>query len=1227
MTDRANRVLVLVAGVAAAAALAAEWMRRPGWILAAGVVLAGAVAAATAWSEAGRRLPRLLAWSGPVAALLLGASQLLATRRLERLQHHWPSERERLVTGASRMLGSELDAAVTQARGLAERAAAAQELAPPAAFERLAQLDLGEGPSHGVVLFDAPGRARAWAGIQRAHLAPAGPELSAVTTPFYLWLVARRQTSGGTAAAAVLLARSDDVPRAGDALTDRFAERTGVGLRFLAPGSAPADADVFDYVQPGPGGGDTLFAVQPVPPAQDVAIAVRTRAARRLAVALLLVMLGGSLAIALRTGLPALLLAAGASSGVIARVPWRATFPDSDWLWSASYAQRLLGPFSATAGALLLAGVVAFIVAGALWRRGIAPSWPGRVLAVAGTLLAPYALQRLARGIAPPLSGVAMGQWITWQVALVVSASALVLLAAALVRGPVVPAHAGRGPFIACTMAISAALLGLWLWKPVGAWPEWYPYLWAPALLLALRPMPSRATLVTIAVVAGSSAALLTWGAVIEGRMALARRDVDGLGAQVEPVTLAQLDSTVHQVPRDFAPRGAGDLFLLWRRSLFGAASHPASLGVWSRAGTRDIGLDLAELDVPADLVRQVAREADSLRLAIVRPAVRGPGLHGIGAVPLRDGRVLTLTVGPRSLLVAPSRVARFLLGAAADPEPPYDVALAPPAQLGATTPGVVWRRAGWTVLGERSVLLPDGTRHAHARIDLRGAAPVLQRGLLLLVLDVAVLALLWLFLELAAGRALPALQRWWPRARRSLRLRLAVSLALFFVVPTTAIALWSLGRLEDEFRGARELLLQRTLRDAVGGLALDTSLQVQWLSQAARRVDAELLLAEDGAMTTSSAPVLADLGLVDLQVPGEVYRRLVWEDEVETSVDQRATPTPTLVGYRLLSRTDGGHSVILGAPELLSDRALRRREADLGLAVMVAAVAGVLAALVLAGLAARALAEPLQQLRRAALAVGAGEQPMLAPGSVPLELEPIGGALAQAAAQVEAGQRAQRVLAWGEMARQVAHEIKNPLTPIRLGVQHLLRLFAERPAELETSLPRTGERILAEIDRLDGIARAFSRFALPGAEGVPLEVVDLGSVVRDVVQLYRVGEGPTQWEAEASEDGRALARRDELVEVLLNLCENARVAGATRVVISARADGAGMVVEVRDNGHGIAPEVLPRVFEPRFSTNTSGSGLGLAIAKRLVESWGGTITVTPQDVGTTVRLTLRAPA
>jgi signal transduction histidine kinase len=124
------------------------------------------------------------------------------------------------------------------------------------------------------------------------------------------------------------------------------------------------------------------------------------------------------------------------------------------------------------------------------------------------------------------------------------------------------------------------------------------------------------------------------------------------------------------------------------------------------------------------------------------------------------------------------------------------------------------------------------------------------------------------------------------------------------------------------------------------------------------------------------------------------------------------------------------------------------------------------------------------------------------------------------------------------------------------------------------------------------------------------------------------MGQGAPRWEEDVAPGARALARRDELIEVLVNLCENARDAGATTVTIAARTAKGRAVVEVRDDGHGIPPEVLPRIFEPRFSTTTSGSGLGLAIAKRLVESWGGTIGVeTLAGRGTLVRLELKAEA
>jgi nitrogen fixation/metabolism regulation signal transduction histidine kinase len=221
---------------------------------------------------------------------------------------------------------------------------------------------------------------------------------------------------------------------------------------------------------------------------------------------------------------------------------------------------------------------------------------------------------------------------------------------------------------------------------------------------------------------------------------------------------------------------------------------------------------------------------------------------------------------------------------------------------------------------------------------------------------------------------------------------------------------------------------------------------------------------------------------------------------------------------------------------------------------------------------------------------------------------------------------RAARVLAWGEMARQVAHEIKNPLTPIRLGIQHLLRSRAQpRAGDFDVTLRDTAERILAEIDRLDAIARAFARFASPAAETLPLEPVDLHAAARKVVQLYTLGgaDAATRFEVAGQPGLPVLARKDEVKEVLVNLLENARNAHARRVTVRVW-DGARRLT-VEDDGRGIPAEALPRVFDPAFSTTSSGSGLGLAIAKRLVESWGGTIELaSAAGRGTTVTVTLR---
>jgi len=222
---------------------------------------------------------------------------------------------------------------------------------------------------------------------------------------------------------------------------------------------------------------------------------------------------------------------------------------------------------------------------------------------------------------------------------------------------------------------------------------------------------------------------------------------------------------------------------------------------------------------------------------------------------------------------------------------------------------------------------------------------------------------------------------------------------------------------------------------------------------------------------------------------------------------------------------------------------------------------------------------------------------------------------------------RAERVLAWGEMARQVAHEVKNPLTPIKLSIQHVRRAYEDAHPDFEKILIRNADAMLAEIDRLAGIAQSFSRFGAPGESVVPLAPVLVGEVVDEVMALYVGPDARVQFGADV-EAGLAavVARGPELKEVLVNLLENARLAGAARVTVRARKGPAeDVIVSVVDDGSGIPDDVLPHIFEPKFSTRSTGTGLGLAIVQRLVTSWGGDVRVeTEPGAGTVVSVTLR---
>ncbi len=256
------------------------------------------------------------------------------------------------------------------------------------------------------------------------------------------------------------------------------------------------------------------------------------------------------------------------------------------------------------------------------------------------------------------------------------------------------------------------------------------------------------------------------------------------------------------------------------------------------------------------------------------------------------------------------------------------------------------------------------------------------------------------------------------------------------------------------------------------------------------------------------------------------------------------------------------------------------------------------------------------------------GERRIRARGRRVSKSEPFGGGVFSIE-DVTDELHTERVLAWGEMAQQVAHEVKNPLTPIKLSVQHVQRAWEDGATDFGEVLDRNFEVVLREIDRLADIAGSFSRLSAPSeAAAVPLEPVVLEGSIAEVLALYRAGVSAKRFVSEVEADLPPVQARDgELKEVLVNLVENAREAVSERgtVRIEAALNGEGVEVHVRDDGRGIPQEELPRIFQPHFSTRSAGTGLGLAIVKRLVESWGGTVSARSEEgVGTLVTVSLK---
>ena len=216
-----------------------------------------------------------------------------------------------------------------------------------------------------------------------------------------------------------------------------------------------------------------------------------------------------------------------------------------------------------------------------------------------------------------------------------------------------------------------------------------------------------------------------------------------------------------------------------------------------------------------------------------------------------------------------------------------------------------------------------------------------------------------------------------------------------------------------------------------------------------------------------------------------------------------------------------------------------------------------------------------------------------------------------------------EREQAWREMAKQVAHEIKNPLTPMRLSVQSFQRKFNPEDTDINQKVDEFSKTLIQQIDTMSSIASAFSNFAkMPAQQNETLNVVKIVKLALDIFN-----EDYIQFKAD---DDEIIAKfdRTQLIRVVTNLVKNGIQAipensnKTPEVIVEVKNANNFVHIIVSDNGKGITEENKPKVFEPKFTTKSSGMGLGLAMVKNIVETYNGNITFTSQEgLGTSFKV------
>ena len=523
------------------------------------------------------------------------------------------------------------------------------------------------------------------------------------------------------------------------------------------------------------------------------------------------------------------------------------------------------------------------------------------------------------------------------------------------------------------------------------------------------------------------------------------------------------------------------------------------------------------------------------------------------------------------------------------------------------------------------------------------------QLGHLVVLAELAALAgmvyALWLLIgAFASALGLSTIDRGrdlFNEIRASFYRKLAIAVVAAAVVPVLFLAALAQNYMSGQLRAGIEdaairtaTVAQRVVEDYSRlqertdspGQPLTDDIMI-WISQV---IDQDVNVYDGALLAATSERDLFASGLLPTRTSANVFRAIALDRRATFVGEERAGSFSYLVAAAPARLS--GHEAILTVPLTLRQQAIEREIDDLNRRILLAVVFFVLLGSGLGWWMAERIADPVRALQRATRKLSQGNLDIRLVMTSSNELSRLVDAFNRMAVDLkrhqQSAERTHKLEAWADMARQVAHEIKNPLTPIQLSAEHLRRVHLDRGSPLGPVLENCIDSILTQVRLLRQIAGDFSSFASsPTPRAVQIAPAEL---VAEVIAPYRTGlPSSIHLSVEVPQTLPSIPVDRSLVgRAIANVVENALHAmpagGSLTIHGRVSSDGKCLELSVRDTGLGMERSALGRVFEPYFSTKAIGTGLGLTIVKRNIELHGGTVVVDSElGVGTVVTLSL----